>query len=102
MNDARATLVDVQITRWEAEILFRYWFRRSLVFNDLCTIGGQPGSPEAREILYSRYRLDALEAHVSGEFLDEIKEEAEERDKDVPDGLIEGGDDWMDGPMSED
>lgn len=80
VNDPGAERVDVRITRYEAEVLFRHWFERKREVDEFCIIYQQSGSSDWRESAYSSYRLDAFEPHVSPPFLAEIRKEVERRD----------------------
>lgn len=80
VNDAGSDLVDVRITRYEAEVLLRHWFERQRDADEFCFIYETTGSEEWRVSLYASYRLDVLAPHVSAALLDELREEARRRD----------------------
>ncbi len=79
VNDAGSDLVDVRITRYEAEVLLRHWFERKRDTKEFCFFYETSGSEDWRVLLYASYRLHVLAPHVSAALLDELREEARRR-----------------------
>ena len=80
VNDAGSEPIDVRITRYEAEVLYRHWFKRQRDNYEFCFIYETSGSDDWRESVYANYRLDVLAPYVSAALLDELSEEARRRD----------------------
>ena len=80
VNDAGSEPIDVRITRYEAEVLYRHWFARMRDAYEFCFVYEASGSEEWRESLYASYRRGVLAPHVSVALLDELREEARRRD----------------------
>jgi hypothetical protein len=78
-----AELIDVQISRHEAEILCRYWFERKSWTEEEWRIYGQFNKQGMYEAFFASGRMGEFEPHVSGPFRAELKAEAERRDEEV-------------------
>jgi hypothetical protein len=79
VNDEGTEMIDVRITRYEAEVLYRHWFERYRDVEEFCFIYEVSGSREWREQSYCQYRLGILEDYQSSAFLDGISKEVERR-----------------------
>jgi hypothetical protein len=78
-----AQLIDVRISRHEAEVLSRYWFERNSFVVDFRLAYGQTSLKEGMEADATSCRLTELEPHVTESFRAELRAEAERRDEEV-------------------
>jgi hypothetical protein len=82
-DETGAELIDVQISRHEAEVLSRYWFERMTWAEEEWRVYDQVSTKGVYEAGYASRRLDDLEPYVCGPFRAELKVEAERRDEEV-------------------
>ena len=79
-DEIGAELIDVRISRHEAEVLSRYWFERKTWAEELWLVYDQVSTKEVYEANYASCRLDELVSHVSEPFRAELMAEAKRRD----------------------